>query len=114
MSEEEHERCEHGHWACPLCVQPELARLRAEVEHWRDERTEAVNLYLDMKSRAEATLRLKGRTLRAKEASPEMLHSIHELAEDIRRQVKKHREMRRKRHQTRRMAERTRRDASTA
>ncbi len=63
---------------------------------------------------AEATLRLKGRTLRAKEASPEMLHSIHELAEDIRRQVKKHREMRRKRHQTRRMAERTRRDASTA
>ena len=63
---------------------------------------------------AEATLRLKGRTLRAKEASPEMLHSIHELAEDIRRQVKKHREMRRKRHQTRRMAERMRRDTSTA
>ncbi len=30
-----------------------------------------------------------------------MLHSIHELAEDIRRQVKKHREKRRKRHQTR-------------
>ena len=41
---------------------------------------------------AEATLRLKGMTLRAKEATPEMLHSIHQLAEDIRRQVKKHRE----------------------
>ena len=51
---------------------------------------------------AEATLRLKGVTLRAHEASPEMAHTIHELAEDIRRQVKKHREMRRKRSQTRR------------
>ena len=30
-----------------------------------------------------------------------MAHTIHELAEDIRRQVKKHREMRRKRAQTR-------------
>jgi len=50
---------------------------------------------------AEATLRLKGVTLRAREASPEMAHTIHELAEDIRRQVKKHRELRRKRSQTR-------------
>lgn len=57
---------------------------------------------------AEATLRLKGVTLRAKEASPEMLHSIHKLAEDIRRQVKKHREKRRKRSQTRRMMDRVR------
>lgn len=53
---------------------------------------------------AEATLRVKGKTLRAKEAHPEMLHAIHHLAEDIRRQVKKHREMRRKRHRTRLMA----------
>jgi putative sigma-54 modulation protein len=57
---------------------------------------------------AEATLGLKGVTLRAKEASPDMLHSIHELAEDIRRQVKKHREKRRKRHTTRKMMERLR------
>jgi ribosome hibernation promoting factor len=57
---------------------------------------------------AEATLHVKGKTLRAHEASPDMLHSIHELAEDIRRQVKKHREMRRKRHQTRRMMARLR------
>jgi putative sigma-54 modulation protein len=55
---------------------------------------------------AEATLGLKGVTLRAKEASPDMLHSIHELAEDIRRQVKKHREKRRKRHTTRKIMER--------
>jgi len=57
---------------------------------------------------AEATLALKGVTLRATEATPEMLHSIHELAEDIRRQVKRHREKRRKRHQTRRMMQRLR------
>jgi putative sigma-54 modulation protein len=52
---------------------------------------------------AEATLRLKGITLHAKEASPEMMHTIHELAEDIRRQVKKHRELRRKRRRTRKL-----------
>jgi putative sigma-54 modulation protein len=57
---------------------------------------------------AEATLALKGVTLRATESSPEMLHSIHELAEDIRRQVKRHREKRRKRHQTRRLVDRLR------
>ena len=57
---------------------------------------------------AEATLRLKGVTLRASEASPEMLHTIHALAEDIRRQVKKHRELRRKRAQTRRAVSRLR------
>jgi putative sigma-54 modulation protein len=58
---------------------------------------------------AGATLHLKGKTLRAREASPEMLHSIHEIAEDIRRQVKRHREKRRKRTQTRRMMSRLRR-----
>jgi putative sigma-54 modulation protein len=57
---------------------------------------------------AEATLRLKGVTLHAEEASPEMSHTIHELAEDIRRQVKKHREKRRKRRQTRRLVNRMR------
>ena len=57
---------------------------------------------------AEATLALKGVTLRAKEASPDMLHSIHEIAEDIRRQVKKHREKRRKRQRTRKLVQRLR------
>src|SRR5918994_2257414 len=57
---------------------------------------------------AEATLHLKGVTLRAHEASPEMMHTIHELAEDIRRQVKRHREKRRKRRQTRRIMARLR------
>jgi putative sigma-54 modulation protein len=57
---------------------------------------------------AEAILQLKGVTLRAREASPEMIHSIHALAEDIRRQVKRHREKRRKRSQTRRLVNRLR------
>ena len=57
---------------------------------------------------AEATLRLKGKTVRAQEASPVMAHTIHELAEDVRRQVKKHREMRRKRTRTRRAVNRMR------
>jgi putative sigma-54 modulation protein len=60
---------------------------------------------------AEATLHLKGVTLRAREASPEMLHSVHALAEDIRRQVKRHREKRRRRSQTRRMSRLRRRTA---
>jgi ribosome hibernation promoting factor len=57
---------------------------------------------------AEATLYLKGVTLRAREATPDMLHSIHALAEDMRRQVKRHREKRRKRSQTRRLINRVR------
>ena len=51
---------------------------------------------------AEANLHVKGATIHAEEASPDMLHSIHELAEDIRRQVKRHREKRRARAKTRR------------
>ena len=57
---------------------------------------------------AEATLYLKGRTLRARETSPEMTHSVHELAEDVRRQVKKHRELLRKRSRTRRLVDQMR------
>jgi putative sigma-54 modulation protein len=52
---------------------------------------------------AEGTLQLKGVTLRARETSPDMLHSIRALAEDMRRQVKRHRDKRRKRSQTRRL-----------
>lgn len=57
---------------------------------------------------AEATFYLKGCTLHAREASPEMAHSVHELAEDLRRQVKKHRELVRKRSKTRRLVGRMR------
>ncbi len=79
----------------------ELATLDIEVYEERNPSIEDSQV-------AEATLRLKGVTLRAREASPEIAHTIHELAEDIRRQVKKHRELRRKRTQTRRAVGRMR------
>ena len=79
----------------------ELATLDVEISEER-------NPSIPERYVAEATLRLKGVTLRAHEATPEMMHTIHELAEDIRRQVKKHRELRRKRRQTRRDAARLR------
>jgi ribosome hibernation promoting factor len=46
---------------------------------------------------AEATLHLKGVTLRASERSTDMGHSINLLADDLARQVKKHRDKRRAR-----------------
>ena len=80
----------------------ELAHLEVELQVERNPR-------ISDRMVAEATLYLKGVTLRATEASPDMLHSIHELAEDIRRQVKKHREKRRARERTRRTMARMRR-----
>jgi putative sigma-54 modulation protein len=74
----------------------ELAQLDVELSEER-------NPSIAESQIAEATLQLKGVTLRAREATPEMMHTIHELAEDMRRQVKKHREKRRKRRRTRRM-----------
>ena len=79
----------------------ELATLEVEISEER-------NPSIADSQVAEATLRLKRVTLRAHEASPEMAHTIHELAEDIRRQVKKHREMRRKRRRTRQRVNRMR------
>jgi putative sigma-54 modulation protein len=49
---------------------------------------------------AEGTLHLKGVTLRARERSDDMLHSINLVAEDLARQVKRHRDKRRRRRQT--------------
>jgi ribosome hibernation promoting factor len=50
---------------------------------------------------AEATLHLKGVTLRARAASPDMMHSVNVCAEQLARQVKRHRDRRRKRRETR-------------
>lgn len=80
----------------------ELATLEVEL-------TEERNPAIADRHVAEANLYLKGATLRAHEASPEMLHSIHEIAEDIRRQVKRDREKRRGRTKTRRVIGRLRR-----
>jgi putative sigma-54 modulation protein len=44
---------------------------------------------------AEATLRLKGVTLRAREASSDLTHSVDLVADKLARQVKRHRDKRR-------------------
>ena len=44
---------------------------------------------------AEASLQLKGTTLRARESSTDMGHSINMMVDDLARQVKKHRDKRR-------------------
>jgi len=55
---------------------------------------------------AEATLHLKGVTLRACEESTDMARSINEAAEDLARQVKRHRDKRRKRREAHRASPR--------
>jgi putative sigma-54 modulation protein len=50
---------------------------------------------------AEATLHLKGVTLRAHEASRDLKHSINLVSDDLARQVKRHRDKRRKRREAR-------------
>jgi putative sigma-54 modulation protein len=92
-------------------VEKRFARLGRQVSEYavlEVELSEERNPSIADRQVAEATLHLKRITLRARESSPEMLHSIHEIAEDLRRQVKRHREKRRKRHQTRRLMSRLR------
>ena len=50
---------------------------------------------------AEATLHLKGTTLRAKDGSQDTKHAINLVAEDMARQVKRHRDKRRARRESR-------------
>ena len=54
---------------------------------------------------AEATLHLKGVTLRACERAPEMGRAINLVADDLSRQVKKHRDKRRARREAHRVAQ---------
>ena len=55
---------------------------------------------------AEATLYLKGVTLRARDASPEMLHSLNLVVDELARQVKRHRDKLRHRREAHRAAAR--------
>ena len=54
---------------------------------------------------AEATLHLKGVTLRSSKRSTDMGHSINLVADDLARQVKKHRDKRRARREAHRSAQ---------
>ena len=67
----------------------------AEVAALEIELSEEKNPSIHDSRVAEATLRLKGTTLRAREASDNIGHAINLLSEDLARQVKKHRDKRR-------------------
>ena len=70
----------------------ELAELEVELKEER-------NPSISDSQVAEVTLHLKGKTLRARERSPDMAHSINLVADDLARQVKRDREKRRGRRQ---------------
>ena len=72
----------------------ELAELEVEVF---EERNPAI---ADSQV-AEVTLHLKGVTLRARDASPDLVHSINLCADELSVQVKRHRDKRRKRREAR-------------
>ena len=81
-------------------VEKKLAKVARQVSPLADlevELREESNPSIKDSQIAEATLHLKGVTLRATERSPDMAHSINLLAEDLARQVKKHRDKRRAR-----------------
>jgi putative sigma-54 modulation protein len=72
----------------------DLARLEVEVHEERNPANPDSQV-------AEVTLHLKGITLRAKEATRDMDHSVNLVSEELARQVKRHREKRRRRREAR-------------
>ena len=68
----------------------DLARL--EIELFRERNPRVADSQV-----AECTLYLKGVTLRARDASPEMLHSLNLVVDELARQVKRHRDKLRRR-----------------
>ena len=72
----------------------ELAELEVEVFEER-------NPAIPDSQVAEATLHLKGVTLRARSASRDLLHAINTVSDELAVQVKRHRDKRRKRRESR-------------
>jgi putative sigma-54 modulation protein len=72
----------------------ELASLELEVFEERNPRVADSQV-------AEATLHVKGTTLRARSGSPDIIRSINLVSEELARQVKRHRDRRRKRRESR-------------
>jgi putative sigma-54 modulation protein len=77
----------------------DLARL--EIEIFKEPNPRVSDCHV-----AEATLYLKGVTLRAGDASPEMLHSLNLVVDELARQVKRHRDKLRHRREAHRAAAR--------
>lgn len=78
-----------------------VSRQVSELAHLEIELFEERNPSIADRQVAEATLYLKGVTLRARDASPEMDHSLKLLTEELARQVKRHRVKRRHRREAR-------------
>ena len=74
----------------------ELATLEIELSEER-------NPSIRAKCVAEATLFIKGATLRAKDASESMSHTVNLVADELARQVKRHRDKRRGRRESARV-----------
>lgn len=77
----------------------DLARLEIEISQERNPRVAA------RREVAECTLYLKGVTLRARDASPEMRHSLNLVVDELARQVKRHRDKLRRRRQAQAQAQ---------
>jgi putative sigma-54 modulation protein len=85
----------------------ELARI--EIEIFKEPNPRVSDCHV-----AEATLYLKGVTLRARDSSPEMLHSLNLMVDELARQVKRHRDKRRHRREARAAAAERRTAAEAA
>jgi putative sigma-54 modulation protein len=83
----------------------DLARL--EIEIFKEPNPRVADCQV-----AEGTLYLKGVTLRAHDASPEMLHSLNLMVDELARQVKRHRDKLRHRREAHAAAARAARAAS--
>ena len=78
-------------------VSRQVSRLaRREIELLRERNPRVADREV-----VEATLYLKGITLRARDASPQMLHSLNLVVDELARQGKRHRDRRRSRRETR-------------
>jgi putative sigma-54 modulation protein len=77
----------------------DLARLEIEIFQERNPRVTDCHV-------AEGTLYLKGVTLRARDASPEMIHSLNLMVDELARQVKRHRDKLRRRREAHRASAR--------
>lgn len=78
-----------------------IARQVSELAQLEVELSEERNPAIADREVVEATLFLKGVTLRARAAAPDVKHAIVLCEEQLSRQVKRHREQRRKRRETR-------------
>lgn len=89
-----------------------LARQVSPLATLEVELSEERNPSITNRMVAEAKLDVKGGPIVAREATPEMLHSIHAVAEDMRRQAKRMREKRLGRTASRRSKSRLRGSAA--